>query len=209
MSIFWRRCEEMEGRTTTAALSATYPDEHHLLCRYTKASDGFPAFYSILNWFCGVLVVAAWQPKHVVGCGWRYSSVFLTRLACVWTRQEQTRPGRWLLNSSADVSRLFSSPLCSDEDATGGLRPEIRRTGGEEDQQLLHHGADVGGRHQRQGEIQRAAAETGQGAVRSVALHSLTQSDGCRPTLITHNKKSFDMFLFFIIPFECFATILF
>lgn len=61
------------------------------------------------------------------------------------------------------MSRCFSSPLCSDEDATGGLRPEIRRAGGEEDEQLLHHGADVGGRHQRQGEIQRAAVETGQG----------------------------------------------
>lgn len=45
------------------------------------------------------------------------------------------------------------SPLCSVEDAAGGLRSEIRRAGGEEDEQLLHHGADVGGRHQRQGEI--------------------------------------------------------
>lgn len=45
------------------------------------------------------------------------------------------------------------SPLGGVEDAAGGLRPEIRRAGGEEDEQLLHHGADVGGRHQRQGEI--------------------------------------------------------
>lgn len=45
------------------------------------------------------------------------------------------------------------SPLRGVEDATGGLRLEIRRAGGEEDEQLLHHGADVGGRHQRQGEI--------------------------------------------------------
>lgn len=59
-------------------------------------------------------------------------------------------------------SRFLSLPVGSDEDAAGSLRSEIGWTGGEEDEQLLHHGADVGGRHQRQGEVQRAAAATTQ-----------------------------------------------
>lgn len=49
------------------------------------------------------------------------------------------------------------SPLRSVEYATGSLRPELKRAGGEEEEQLLHHGADVGGRHERQGEVQRPA----------------------------------------------------
>lgn len=66
-------------------------------------------------------------------------------------------------------SHFLSSPVGSDEDAAGSLRSEVGWTGREEDEQLLHHGADVGGRHQRQREVQRAAAETGQRVVGSVA----------------------------------------
>lgn len=54
---------------------------------------------------------------------------------------------------------MCKSPLCSVEYAAGCLRPEVRGAGGEEEEQLLHHGADVGSRHQRQGEIQRTAGE--------------------------------------------------
>lgn len=63
---------------------------------------------------------------------------------------------------------ILCSPVGSDEDAAGSLRSEIGGAGREEDEQLLHHGADVGGRHQRQREVQRSAAETGQTVVRSV-----------------------------------------
>lgn len=55
--------------------------------------------------------------------------------------------------------RQRRSPLGGVEDAAGGVRPELRGAGGEEEEQLLHHGADVGGRHQRQGQLQRAAGE--------------------------------------------------
>lgn len=43
------------------------------------------------------------------------------------------------------VCAVCRSPLGSVEYAAGSLSPELRRAGGEEDEQLLHHGADVGG----------------------------------------------------------------
>lgn len=52
------------------------------------------------------------------------------------------------------------SPLCSVEYAAGSLSSELRGAGGEEEQQFLNHGANVGGRHQSQGELQRTAEGT-------------------------------------------------
>lgn len=51
------------------------------------------------------------------------------------------------------------SPLCGVEYAAGRLRPQVGRAGGEEDEQLLHHRADVRGRHQCQRENQGTAGE--------------------------------------------------
>lgn len=45
-------------------------------------------------------------------------------------------------------------PFSSVKYAAGSLSPELGGAGGEEDEQFLHHGADVGGRHQSQGQLQ-------------------------------------------------------
>ena len=49
--------------------------------------------------------------------------------------------------------RATALPLGGVEDAAGGVRLELGGAGGEEEEQLLHHGADVDGRHQRQREL--------------------------------------------------------
>lgn len=42
-------------------------------------------------------------------------------------------------------SAEFHLPLCSVEYAAGSLSSELRGTGGEEEEQFLNHGANVGG----------------------------------------------------------------
>lgn len=57
-------------------------------------------------------------------------------------------------------NRLLHSLLGSVEYTAGSLGSEFRVAGGEEEEQFLHHGADVGRRHQSQGELQSTAGGT-------------------------------------------------